>query len=91
MRSSRNLCNNFFVIFKQMTRSEGVLDTLNTLLQSWTAELKKYSGKDSLGKVNYGEKTADAGGVVWTLFNDMKEVSMGGFSPSTQAQPMQTQ
>ncbi|KAM7431364.1 hypothetical protein ABFA07_018061 [Porites harrisoni] len=58
---------------KKINRSEGVLDALNALLQSWTAELKKYGSKDSLGKITYGERNADAGGVVWTLFNDMKE------------------
>lgn len=58
---------------KKMDRSEGVLDALNALLQSWTAELKKCSSRDSLGNVTYGEKNADAGGVVWTLLNDMKE------------------
>lgn len=66
-----------------MDRSDGVLDALKAILQSWTTELKKYSDKDSLGKVTYGEKTTDAGGVVWTLFNDMKEVSMGNLKLST--------
>lgn len=59
-----------------MDRSEGVLDALNALLQSWTAE-------HSLGNVTYGEKNADAGGVVWTLLNDMKEVSKGWLTPTT--------
>lgn len=66
-----------------MDRSEGVLDALNALLQSWTAELKKCSSRDSLGNVTYGEKNADAGGVVWTLLNDMKEVSKGCLTPTT--------
>ena len=59
---------------------------MNALLQSWTAELKKYGSKDSLGKITYGERNADAGGVVWTLFNDMKEVSKGIFTPGLRTQ-----
>lgn len=72
----------FFCII-QMNRSEGVLDVLSALLKAWSEELKKYDEKDSLGTVTYGKPSADdpdaanaadAGGVVWTLFNDMKEV-----------------
>ena len=57
-----------------MDRSEGVLTKLSDLITGWASELKKFSQKGSLGKVTYRGKSADAGGVVWSLFNDMKEV-----------------
>lgn len=61
----------------QIDRVEGVLDALSTLIKAWTDQLKTFNEKDSLGTVTYKNSgSADAGGVVWSLFNDMKEVSL---------------
>ncbi|EDO26101.1 predicted protein, partial [Nematostella vectensis] len=56
-----------------MDRSVGVLDVLSKLVTSWAELLKSYNQKESLGDVTYRGKSADAAGVVWGLFNDMKE------------------
>lgn len=59
----------------QLDRSESVLAGLSELVTAWVCELKKFDKERSLGKVTYRGESADAGGVMWSLFHDMKEVS----------------
>ena len=53
-----------------------MLDVLKKLVDKWAAQLQAFKQDDSLGEVDYGGSKADAAGTVFTLFGEMKDVSI---------------
>ena len=64
------------IFIVQVDQATNVLDVLKKLVDSWAAQLQAFNQDDSLGEVDYNGQKADAAGTAFSLFGEMKDVSV---------------